>query len=115
MMFSLDQCNGVGGNAKTLAGKAEMLLGRGLDADGVHRQTEGIGNLLAHCGDVGGQLRALAKNRCINVADPVAVGGDDLCHLAGQLQRICALVGGVVVGEMLTDVPPAPPHPARHP
>ena len=33
------------------------------------------------------------------------MGGDDLCHLAGQLQRVRTLVGGVVVREMLTDVP----------
>ena len=94
----------MGGNAEALAGEAEVLLRRGLDADGVHGQTEGVGNVPAHGRDMRGQLRALAEDRSVDVADLIAVLGDDAGDLAGQGQRVRALVGGVVIREVLADV-----------
>ena len=94
----------MGGNAEALAGEAEVLLRRSLDADGVHGQTEGVGNVPAHGRDMRGQLRALAENRGVDVADLIAVLGDDAGDLAGQGQRVRALVGGVVIREVLADV-----------
>ena len=51
-----------------------------------------------------GQLRALAEDRGVDVADLIAVLGDDAGDLAGQGQRVRALVGGVVIREVLADV-----------
>lgn len=59
---SLDQRHRMGGNAEALAGEAEVLLRRSLDADGVHGQTEGVGNVPRMAGDMRGQLRALAED-----------------------------------------------------
>ena len=94
----------MGGNAEALAGEAEVFLRRGLDADGVHGQTKGVGNVPAHGRDMRGQLRALAKDRGVDVADLIAVLGDDAGDLAGQGQRVRALVGGVIIREVLADV-----------
>ena len=91
---SLDQRHRMGGNAEALAGEAEVFLRRGLDADGVHGQTKGVGNVPAHGRDMRGQLRALAEDRGVDVADLIAVLGDDAGDLAGQSQRVRALVGG---------------------
>ena len=57
---SLDQSDSVGRNDQPFAGKAEMFLGGGLYAHSVQRQAEGIGDILTHSRDVGGQLRPLA-------------------------------------------------------
>ena len=91
---SLDQRHRMGGNAEALAGEAKVLLRRGLDADGVHGQTKGVGNVPAHGRDMRGQLRALAEDRGVDVADLIAVLGNDAGDLAGQGQRVRALVGG---------------------
>ena len=40
---------------RPLAGEAEVFLSGGLHADGVQRQAEGVGNVLAHGRDVRGQ------------------------------------------------------------
>ena len=46
----------MGGDALPGAGKAQLLLGSGLDADAVNLHTEGRGDLLPHGGNVGSQL-----------------------------------------------------------
>ena len=52
----------MGCDTQPLAGKAQMLLGGGFDAHGVHRHPESLGQLCPHGRDVGGQLRALAED-----------------------------------------------------
>ncbi len=59
----------MGGNAQPLAGKAQMLLGGGFDAHGVHRHPESFGKIFPHGRDVGGQLGLLAEQGGIDVHD----------------------------------------------
>ncbi len=62
-----DQGDGVGGNAQSLAGKAQMLFRGSLDAHGVHRQAESRRQIGPHGRDVRGQLGPLAEDGGVDV------------------------------------------------
>ena len=81
-----------------------MLLGGGFYAYGRNIDPEGIGNVLAHRRDMGRQFGGLAKQRGVDVAQLVAVAGQNGGNLAGQRQRVSALVGGVGIGKMFADI-----------
>ena len=99
-----DQSHRMNGDAQPLAGKAQMLFGGGLDAHGVQRHPEGFGQLFAHGGDVGSQLRLLAEDGGIDVLDLPAVLPDDAGHMAGQHQAVSPGIFGVGIREVLPDV-----------
>ena len=68
-----DQGNSVGGNAQPLTGKAQMFLGGGLYAHGIHRQAEGIGQILAHGRNVRRKLGPLTQQRRVDIFNAEAV------------------------------------------
>ena len=64
---------GVGGNAQPLTGKAQMFLGGGLHTHSVHRQAEGIGQILAHGRNVRRKLGPLTQQRRVDIFNAEAV------------------------------------------
>ena len=68
-----DQGNSVGGNAQPLTGKAQMFLGSGLHTHSVHRQAEGIGQILAHGRNVRRKLGPLTQQRRVDIFNAEAV------------------------------------------
>ena len=68
-----DQGNSVGGNAQPLTGKAQMFLGGGLYTHGIHRQAEGIGQILAHGRNVRRKLGPLTQQRRVDIFNAEAV------------------------------------------
>ena len=95
----------MGGNAQFLAGKAQMLFRGSLDAHGVHRQAESRRQIGPHGRDVRCQLGPLAEDGGVDVFHPVTVLRQDAGHMAGQLQAVGPGIGGVIVREMLADIP----------
>ena len=74
----------VSGNAQSLPRKAQMLLRGGLDADRPCGQAKGVGQVLAHGGDVGGQFGPLAEDGGVDVDHLPARLGQDAADLPGQ-------------------------------
>ena len=59
---SFQQCHGVGRDALSLTGKAQVFLGGGLDAHAVRIHPQGAGNIGAHGLDMRSQFGRLAKH-----------------------------------------------------
>ena len=104
-LHCFDQGNGVGSNAKSLAGKAQMLLRGGLYAYRLYRQTESRRQIGTHGRDMGCKLGALAQQGGVDILDAPAVLLEDLCHAAGQFKAVGTGILRVIVREMLTDIP----------
>jgi len=93
------------GDALPGARKAQMLLGRGLDADltGFHAQLPR--DIPAHCVSEAGQLRPLRPDRGVNVSGLPSGLPEPLSHLFQKHHARYAEITVVMVGKQLADVP----------
>lgn len=99
-----DEYSGIGRNAFHAPGKSQSFGGGGFDADGIDIDVhEGSKNAL-HGGNVGIDLRSLGTNGAVDVADVVALSGNEVGGAAKKNLAVDALKFSASVGEVVAYV-----------
>ena len=95
----------MGGDALQRTGEAQPLLGGSLDADLPLVDPHGGGKILPHGINVGGKLGLLRQHGSVHIADLIALLADQRDDGSEQLEAVCSLIPGIVIGKMFTDIP----------
>ena len=99
-----DQSDGPRLHAVPQAHGAEFFSGFGLHIHLTHGQAQGLGDALAHEGNVRCHARGLGHDGRVDVANLIARLRQALAHVAQQHQRVGPPVLGIGVGEMAANV-----------
>lgn len=86
-------------------GKAQPLLGRGLDRNAGNLAADGRGEVFAHLHNMGCELGRLREHGRVQIAEPVSLLAHERRHMAQQRDAVRARIARVGVREVLADVP----------
>ena len=98
--LTLDNANGVRGNAFAAARKAEFFFRCGFYIDVFYFRAKSFGYVFSHFFNVRGKLRSLRYYRSVDIGNGVAVGGKYLAAFCKYNEAGNSLYALVVIGEV---------------